>query len=168
MPIGGDNIGGLGQEGVVTDYYCTQTDLENRIGVKQLGQLTNDNAGDSAYEPVVTALRLKAYNTINAKLAGAYTVPFDVGSSTPGIINEISTDLACYEAMTRRFASSEVAKQWVEINKEAMALLDKIASGEMTIPSVTPSSDFGVITTATDNPQANFYSRGEISEWSDF
>jgi len=168
MPIGGDNIGGIGQEGSAGTYYSDQTDLENRIGAKQLGQLTNDNAGDVADSTVVNSLLLKAYNIINAKLAGSFTVPFDTGDDTPGIINEIATDLACYEAMTRRFASSEVAKQWIEINKEAMAMLDKIASGELSIPTIERVSDFGVITTATDNPQANFYSRGEISEWSDF
>lgn len=167
MPLGGENIGGLGQEGDATDYYCTTTDVSNRIGAKQLGQLTNDNAGDSIDTTVMDALRLKAYNFINSKLNGNYTIPFSAGSSTPGIINQIAIDLVCYYAMLRRFVSMEVPKTWQDTYDVALETLEQINAGTLTIVGVDPTGG-GDIVNVTTNPIANFWNRGNDSQVSEY
>lgn len=166
MPIGGDNIGGgLGDVPVTDDYYCNQGDLETRIGVQTLGQLTNDNAGSNPDELVVVALCKKAYDEINSPLASIYTVPFDIGDDTPDIINQIATDMACYFAMQRRFTTMEMPKQWQEAYDMAMDKIDRLTNGTLTIPGVSPNALFGQVVPPTSNPQANFYDRGEASNW---
>lgn len=106
--------------------YCTEQDIENRITRKALVELTND--GVDAQTPdsaVVSTLIAKADGTIDAKVGVVYAVPF---SPVPDIIKLISIDLACYFAMQRRFLEVQMPEDWQKTYKDAMAMLDSIAS----------------------------------------
>ena len=86
--------------------YTTQANIETRIGIATLGQLTNDNGGDVPDADVVTAMIAKADAFIDNRLNGIYDVPFTTGSlssvTTPVLIGQLSTDLASYYCMERR------------------------------------------------------------------
>lgn len=56
--------------------YSTQTDIENRIGLANLAQLTNDTAGSSTSSAaIVTTLIERADAMINAKAKTCYDIP---------------------------------------------------------------------------------------------
>lgn len=118
--------------------YCTQTDLESRIGVVTLAELTNDTAGTVKADPtVVTDIIASADSTIDALMTNVYTTPF---TTTPKIIKECSIRLAIHICFQRRFATMEEPKTWIEAEKKAMEWLDKIANLQITLdtaPSVT-------------------------------
>lgn len=73
---------------------------------------------------------------INSKLARTYTVPI---SPAPPILEALSTDLTLYYLLAKRVAATAPSmggsnagrNEWFDRYKEAMALLDKIAMGEM-------------------------------------
>lgn len=113
--------------------YCTQSDLELRIGVEQLAMLTNDTAGTAMADPtVITALISRSDTLIDALMTGVYVTPF---VSTPKIIKQCSIDMTIYSAFLRRFASTEVPKEWIAANKQAMEFLDLIANLELQLDS---------------------------------
>jgi len=128
--------------------YCTQADLESRIGVEQLALLTNDTANTESADPsVVTTIIAAADAIIDGFMTGVYTTPF---TSTPNLIKECSIRLAIHTAFLRRFATMEEPKQWMDAEKKAMDWLGKIADLELTLdtaPTVTSAESAFVETT---------------------
>jgi phage gp36-like protein len=120
--------------------YCVQADLEARVGKEQLALLTNDTAGTELSDPtVISALIERADTIVDARMTGLYATPFD---PVPKIIKQCSVDIALYNAFLRRFASTEVPKEWVATYKQATDILDLIANLEIqldTNPSVSSS-----------------------------
>jgi phage gp36-like protein len=105
-----------------TGLYCTQGDLENRIGVLQLAQLTNDTANPTTADTtVVAAIITKVCTEIDAKAGQVYVVPFIVPDncvSIPKIIKEIAIELSIYYCFARRFSEVGVPKVWADIYTE--------------------------------------------------
>lgn len=111
--------------------YCTQTQIENRIGRKTLAELTDDTAGSETPSAIVVADVIdQACAEIDAALTGVYTVPL---VPTPRIIQKIAVDLAVYYAMLRRFSVTEVPKQLIAAHDKAIETLEKIAKREMSL-----------------------------------
>jgi phage gp36-like protein len=83
----------------------------------------------------LAAFAQDAETLVNAKIAGAYTVPV-VGAP---LLALLSTDIAIYRLMTRRlFSGQEQNKsEWPDRYKEALELLEQIGDG--TLPLVTDS-----------------------------
>lgn len=72
----------------------------------------------------------KAEALIDAKLAGAYSVPV---SGTPKLLTMVATDLTLYRLLTRRVFSGEQANksEWPDKYKEAVGVLDDLAKGQL-------------------------------------
>jgi phage gp36-like protein len=73
--------------------YCTQEDLENRIGEARVVQLADLDGDGVADEAVVEAAIDKADELIDAYLRSRYIVPF---TTVPGVVRDLSVDLALY------------------------------------------------------------------------
>jgi phage gp36-like protein len=116
----------------VSGHYCSQSDLEARIGVLQLAQLTNDTAGATIADAVVVqALIEKSDREIDSKAGQVYTTPFMIPTnctSIPSLIKQISIDYSIYYCFNRRFSTLEVPKQWIEIYKSAQEKLDDVSN----------------------------------------
>lgn len=149
--------------------YTTQANIETRIGIATLGQLTNDNGGDVPDADVVTAMIAKADAFIDNRLNGIYDVPFTTGSlssvTTPVLIGQLSTDLASYYCMERRPVEYKINDNWKDIFIGIMDTLDKLASLQDVLNDATPVYSEATVVNRTDII-ADFYN--ESSEWSDF
>lgn len=165
-----------GNESTATSGYCTQSDLETRIGAVVLGQLTNDNATDPLNaEPdptVVSALILKADTFIDNALSSVYDVPFGASSAsateTPALVKQMSIDLACYYAMQRQPVTYKISDDWNNIYKDTLAQLERLQTKDDALNDATMISTSPSITNVTSTPQMNFYGRGETSQYEYF
>lgn len=146
-----------------TAGYCSQDDLENRIGKAYLGQLTNDNivlGGDysaqAANADVVTFLINKADRYIDNELNGVYAVPFQNSPNSPETINRLSIDLTIYFAMERKFSSMNIPDEWKKAKDDADTQLDRLASMENVLDEVVPTYAASAITVPTTSPIVDF------------
>lgn len=116
----------------ISGHYCTQNDLEQRIGIRQLAELTNDTAGATTADSVVVqAIIEKSDREIDGKAGQVYTTPFTIPTnctSIPSLIKQISIDYSIYYCFLRRFSTLEVPKQWIEVYKSAQQKLDDISN----------------------------------------
>lgn len=115
-----------------SSYYCSQTDLEYRIGTTRLAELTNDTANATTpNSTIVSAMISRADRLIDSLAGQVYTVPFVIGTNCttiPEVIRQLSIDLSIYFCMSRRFAQMEIPKDWQEIYKQAMEKLQGISN----------------------------------------
>lgn len=164
--------GAEGQDATSYDGYCTQSDLETRIGKQVLGQLTNDNGGNEADADVVNAIIERADRFIDNKISNVYDVPFGADSTsattTPAIVKQLSIDLSCYYAMQRRPLEFKIPDTWEQIYKDAMEELDLLQNMDDVLNDATPNNTGITIVPATDYPQADFYNRSGQSPISEF
>ena len=151
---------------VVPTGYCTQDDLEKRISVTRLAELTNDVMNATSPDAnVVNAAIKKAETQIDSELAESYTVPFTLPA--PEVINNLAVDLAVFYCFERKFSNVGVPDSWKDTKKRCDDLLEELAQLTKTIPGVDPTSHEGDIE-APDlarennvdfNDQTNPYSR---------
>jgi len=112
--------------------YCTQTNIENMFGEKAVRNLLDaDQSGavDSDEAGILTAAISSAENRINARLNGAYSVPF---STTPGIVQDIACQLAFAFLCIRLGREFATVSAIMELGDRDLAAL---AAGKMTLPS---------------------------------
>lgn len=124
-------------------YYCTQTDLENRISRLTLAQLTSDTANSTVPDATVVASILARVNTmIDSKAGQVYTVPF---TTVPDIIKNIAVDLAVYEVFQRRPVNMAMPKDWQKAHDDALQQLDDVSNLLLKLPDTatiaSPESD---------------------------
>lgn len=116
----------------VTGHYCSQTDLEQNVGIIQLAQLTNDTGNPTLPDAVVVlAMIEKADREIDSKAGQVWTTPFVVPTNCtfiPTLIKQISIDYSIYYCFMRRFSEMEVPKQWIERYKDAKQKLDDVSN----------------------------------------
>lgn len=150
---------------VATTAYCTQQDLENRIGVSQLAQLTNDTAGSTTVDAnVVAAMIERSDRLIDAKAGQVYSVPFDPTVDTgncdsiPTAINQISIDYTLYFCFLRRFGNAGVSKDWIDAKAKADTMLDDISNELIALDgNPTVKSKEANMVTQTSTPLIDFY-----------
>jgi hypothetical protein len=136
---------------VVPTGYCTQHDMELRLGVQQLADLTNEQAGStSADVTVVASMIVMAEVLIDSKLAESYDVPFTLPA--PKVINEIATELACYYCMERRYSTMGVPALWASLKKDKDDQLEAISMLLESIPEVDPVTKEADIESPAANP----------------
>ena len=115
--------------------YCSQTDLENRIGVLQLARLTNDAANPTEADPVVVAAIInKSDREIDGKAGQVYNVPFLYPTTcdyVPSVVSQISIDTSIYYCFLRRYSQMEVPKQWIDLYNKAQKDLEAISNQEL-------------------------------------
>lgn len=120
--------------------YCTLDDLLDKVSEDVLIDITTDGGIDDVAIDE---------NTVNKAIAGIsalidsfakkkYQVPF---SPTPTIINKLAVDLTLYELFSDRGIDEERDKNIIRKYKTAMSLLEKIASGALTIGVPSPIPD---------------------------
>lgn len=113
-------------------YYCTQTDLENRISSVTLAQLTSDTANSTTPDATVIATILARVNAvIDAKAGQVYTVPF---TTVPDIIKQIAISLAVYDSFQRRPTNIEMPKMWQTERDTALKTLEDISNMLVSMP----------------------------------
>jgi len=97
---------------------------------------------------------------VNAAIVRSYTVP--VASSTP-LIRAITTDIAIYRVLSRRVFTQERLKDstWPDRFKESNDLLEKIATGDLLLVSIsgdilTTRGDIAELTSTTKDFHPTF------------
>lgn len=106
--------------------YCTQADLELRLPVLELAELTNDTANATAPNAtIITALIEKADAYINGKIGQVYTTPL---SPVPVQIKSLSVDLACFYIIQRRWSQVKMPDDWNLVYKNACQTIDDISN----------------------------------------
>lgn len=129
--------------------YATQNDLEDRFGVPELAQLTDPVAGTTINATTVARALADADAEIDARLAVRYALPL---ASVPAVLVRLAADLARYFLWDAR-ASEQVRHRY----KDAVALLDKIASGAVELPAATPlPAAAGAVAVAASAPARQF------------
>ena len=136
-------------------YYCTQTDLENRISRLTLAQMTSDTANSTTPDATVVATILARVNAeIDSKAGQVYTVPF---TTVPEIIKNIAIDLACYEVFQRRPINMAMPKDWEQARKMAQQQLDDVSNMLVRLPdTATIASTESAINTDNSIPLISF------------
>ena len=106
-------------------YTSVEKMLETLPSVGSVTSITSSTLYSFAWD---------AETIVNAKLSKLYVVPV-VGA--PPVLAPISTDIALYRLLTRRIFTQEQLNKsdWPDRYKESMDLLDKIASGEVSLVS---------------------------------
>ncbi|MCU0963538.1 MAG: DUF1320 domain-containing protein [Burkholderiaceae bacterium] len=129
--------------------YATQLDLEDRFGTTELAQLTDPDAGAVIDTDTVARALADADAEIDARLAVRYALPL---ASVPAVLVRLAADLARYFLWDAR-ASEQVRNRY----KDAVALLDKIASGAVELPAAAPlPAAAGAVAVAVSTPARRF------------
>ena len=116
--------------------YSTVSDLY--FLAPEVGSLTALASAD------VAGFGGKAQEWVDAKVAKLYTLPF---ATTPKPLQSITEDIALYYLYRRLYTSERFNDSpWPDRYKEAMTMLDLIASGDLTLVS----SDGSVVAGRTD------------------
>jgi phage gp36-like protein len=116
--------------------YSTVSDLY--FLAPEVGSLTAIPSAD------VAGFGGKAQEWVDAKISKLYTLPF---ATTPRPLQSITEDIALYYLYRRLYTSDRFnASPWPDRYKDAMAMLDLIASGDLTLID----SSGAVVTGRTD------------------
>ena len=112
--------------------YCAQADLQARIGLNQLAELSNDTANSGAVDAtVVTAMIERADRTIDRYAGQVYTVPFVAGTNCttiPSQIQQLSIDLSIYYLFMRRPGFLDCPRDWKDAYNDAMKVLADVSN----------------------------------------
>jgi phage gp36-like protein len=104
--------------------YATQTDLLQRMSLKDLTQLTDDAGTGQADAAVVTAALEEASGRVDAYCRSRYVTPLQASDT----VTTITRDVAAYMLFSRRPQKmSDTVRQRYE---DAMALLKDISAGK--------------------------------------
>lgn len=107
--------------------YSTLDDLKKKIDEMTLVRLTDTTGSGQIDEDKVARAIRDADALIDSYAGKVYAVPF---SPAPEIIADISATLAVANLHTYRSLESPV---WNEARERALALLEKVARGEVTL-----------------------------------
>ena len=139
---------------VTGDYYCSQQDLEWRIGTTTLAQLTNDTMNAASPDVnVVNSILARVNTLIDTRCGTVYTVPFD---PVPDVIRQIAISLAIFDAFQRKPQNMDMPKMWVAEHDKAVKMLDEISIMQRSI-SATVANPQSAIVESEGGQQVNFY-----------
>lgn len=140
---------------VAGSHYCSQTDMEYRIGTANLAAWANDTPNASTPDAnVIEQILTDVDALIDSKCGILYTIPFP---TVPDLIKDIATELSCYRAMTRRPTNIAVGKDWIQINKDCMQQLQDIGEGKTQLPTTaTLATTVADVTNAESDPLVDF------------
>jgi phage gp36-like protein len=125
--------------------YCTLQDMLDRLGEEQLIELTDfENAG-VVHEGRVQQAIQDAEAEVNAYAQMRYKVPFD---PPPSIIRKVTLDLAIYNLFKARGFDEKADDAVVEARRSAVAFLERLAKGLVSIGAPQPRKDEGARVTA--------------------
>ncbi|MCA0447639.1 MAG: DUF1320 domain-containing protein [Bacteroidetes bacterium] len=130
--------------------YTTQTDIEVLIPPDKLLELADDDNDGDVDAGILNPIIADVDGLIDGFCQAKYTVPF---ITVPAIIKSISKDLTCFRLYQRKVLV-ETPEAVLSLQKNAMKLLEKIASGELALGVTVP--DTGVIRTNKTSDDRTF------------
>ncbi|GAB6035875.1 DUF1320 domain-containing protein [Fundidesulfovibrio butyratiphilus] len=112
--------------------YCVQADLERRLTLPILVDLTDDRVPPEAVDAAVLDAEIAAAGEIvDGHLRGRYVLPLD---PAPGLVREIAADLVAYALWGRRpEGKGEPPKNLEKAHDRALKLLREIQAGHVTL-----------------------------------
>lgn len=112
--------------------YCEQSDLEQRLTLERLIELTDDAVPPTAVDAdVLGAAIADASEIVDGYLRDRYVLPL---SPVPGLIRRIVADLVAYDLWGRRpEAKGEAPKTLEKAHDRALRLLHEIQTGHVTL-----------------------------------
>jgi len=115
--------------------YATNEDILVRLGPTMYVQLTDDVGSGTADEAKVTEARVAAEGEVNSYLARRYAVPVDVANhpEVAGLLRSVTVDLA---EVRLRLRKPPMHADFVRRRADAIAWLERVASGTVRLPSV--------------------------------
>lgn len=116
--------------------YCTQADIEKRIGLAELLQLTDRSRSGQVDTDAVAAAIVDAATELEVYLTGRYTLPF---ASAPPVLVPLAVSLAVYNLFSARRGGGmidDVRNRY----RDAIRLLEKINSGEVSLGVIPVST----------------------------
>ena len=124
--------------------YCTLEDIQTRIGILPLIQLTNDNGEGDTIDTVVCEEALIYSSTlIDGYLRGKYSLPLN--TCFP-LLRVVAIDLCIYRLYSRRIYT-DIPETISENYKNAIKTLEQLKKG--------------VISLETDEPETSVKTSGE-------
>lgn len=120
--------------------YCVQADIEARLGLPELLQLT-DRAGVGVVDTVaVEQAILDASTEIDTYLAARYALPLP---SVPPVLVRVAAEIAIYQLFNARRmgATDDVRTRYTDVR----ALLEKLADGKLSLGLPAPPAPVSVI-----------------------
>ena len=117
--------------------YVTNSDIEERLGTATYVQLTDDTGTGSADIDKVDEARLGAEGEVNSYLGRRYKVPIDLTAhaEVADVLKSFVLDLVEYRLHARR---PPVSNDLRSKRNQAVAWLDRVARGDVVLPSVDP------------------------------
>ncbi len=145
--------------------YITNNDIELRLGTARYVQLSDDTGSGSADVNIVAELRDGAEGEVNSYLARRYAVPIDLTTHLPvsPLLKSITLDIVEYRLHARR---REIPDDVVAKRTAATVWLQKVARGDVSLPSVTPIAEntaTGIRATTIGNERV--LSRDELADF---
>lgn len=129
--------------------YSTQLDLEAKVELSLLVQLTDDNKSGSLNPIFITKAISGADAVINSYLRGKYVVPL---SPVPEVINELSSDIALFNLYSRRSAYFELPKSLSDKYKTAISMLKDMRDGKQDLGVEPPPPPSEAIVAEVSGP----------------
>ena len=118
--------------------YATTEDLIKAITREKVTLYSDDGSTGGVNEPNVARAISDADAVIDGYLRSRYTVPLE--APVPAIIATISVDLAALNLAQRRYPD-KLSEAMSERRANAMRILERIASGTITLPITLTQSD---------------------------
>lgn len=117
--------------------YVATADIYNVLSSKLVAQLTDDTNGTTVDTDKVDSALDRAEGVVNSYVGKQYDVPLDTPVSGD-IVHAVLTLSVCYLYRRRPGALPAEAK---EACKDVMEWLEKVASGELPLDTVTADAD---------------------------
>jgi len=127
--------------------YATLADLQAMLDNAVLVDLTDDDGTGTVDTTKVTQALETADVEIDAYLGERYPLPL---TAVPAIVTKVAADLAIFNLYARRSGPPE---HWQKRYDNAIRLLDKVRTGELSLgatdPQATGSSDEAAVSATT-------------------
>ena len=139
--------------------YCTQSDLEKRIGSADLTALSDYDDDDSPDADVVAAAIASADALIDSYLGTRLSVPVQMADgSTPDAVKSRSVSLAVYHLKMGRDSVTADARAQYE---DDVAWLAKVAAGQVSLGSDESPAESGRAPSVEYESQDRLFGRDE-------
>ena len=135
--------------------YCTQSDIEKRIGERDLTRLSDYNGDDSPDAAVVTQAIEDAQSDIDSYLQVRYQVPV---SPVPTVLRKRTVTLAIYYLMLGR---DSVTEDWKRAYDDVIAWLKDVAAGNAELGIEPKPTEGGSAGGVRYGGQDRIFGRGE-------
>lgn len=122
--------------------YCTLEDLLGQVSEQVLVGLTDDEGIGAVHVGRVEQAIADATARIDAYCQARYPVPFN---PVPAVIRRLCIDIAVYNLFSRRgFREDSADEAVIRRYKDAIRMLEQIATGSVRIGAAQPPPSHGV------------------------